>query len=386
MVGGLAAAVESPLVPAHGAALADCFQHYDRLFAAVTMGVAEVDRSGEWELDGSVNMAVWMRQHLGVTTQTANRMIKTARRLRDLPVTARAWLEGELSSGQVEVIVANLTDRRAPLFADHEPELIPLWVPLDVLHTLQSMQDWAARADSVLDGPEPPEEPSASVIVSETLGGRGYVRGAFDKANLDVIRKAIDLAVAPPVPGEPVGSFAQRRGQALVDVCRHFLDHHDAKPGNRNRPHLNVVIPLRDLIDGMPGRTMNGTPVDAATIRRLACDANVHRVITDGASSILDYGRATRTIPPAVYTSLTLRDRTCRFPGCDRQPQWCEGHHVQHWEHGGVTNLGNLVLLCSKHHHRIHMPGWHIKLHPTGTVDVTSPDGTVRTSDPPRLC
>ena len=102
MVGGVAAAVENPLVPAHGAALVDCFQQYDQQWAAVTMGVAEVDRSGEWELDGSVNMAAWMREHLQVTTQTANRMIKTARRLRDLPVTAAAWLEGELSSGQVE--------------------------------------------------------------------------------------------------------------------------------------------------------------------------------------------------------------------------------------------------------------------------------------------
>ena len=40
-------------------------------------------------------------------------------------------------------------------------------------------------------------------------------------------------------------------------------------------------------------------------------------------------------------------------------------------------------LLCSKHHHRIHLKGWHIKLLPTGTVEVTLPDGTVRSSDPP---
>ena len=106
-------------------------------------------------------------------------------------------------------------------------------------------------------------------------------------------------------------------------------------------------------------------PLPGSTIRKIACDANIHRVITDGLGSILDYGRSTRTIPPAVYTSLVLRDWGCRFPGCDRPAEWCEGHHVWHWEDGGPTNLSNLVLLCSKHHHVIHLPDWHLSSNPT---------------------
>ncbi|MEO6318720.1 MAG: hypothetical protein ABIP36_08050 [Acidimicrobiales bacterium] len=43
----------------------------------------------------------------------------------------------------------------------------------------------------------------------------------------------------------------------------------------------------------------------------------------------------------------------------------------------------NRVLLCSKHHHVVHMRGWHIRLDPTGTVEVTDPNGRRRTSDPP---
>ena len=48
--------------------------------------------------------------------------------------------------------------------------------------------------------------------------------------------------------------------------------------------------------------------------------------------------------------------------------------------------MSNLVLLCCKHHHRVHLPGWHIKLRPDGTVEVTNPDGLTTTSDPPLLC
>ena len=78
-----------------------------------------------------------------------------------------------------------------------------------------------------------------------------------------------------------------------------------------------------------------------------------------------------------------LRDSGCRFPGCDRPTDWCEGHHIQHWRDGGSTRLSNLVLLCSRHHHVIHLPGWQLDLKPTGTLEVTDPQGRRRHSDPP---
>lgn len=80
-----------------------------------------------------------------------------------------------------------------------------------------------------------------------------------------------------------------------------------------------------------------------------------------------------------------LRDLGCRYPGCGRKPEWCEGHHLHHWEDGGPTSLDNLVLLCSRHHHRCHLKGWHIKLLPTGVVEVTAPDGRTWSGDPPLL-
>jgi hypothetical protein len=49
----------------------------------------------------------------------------------------------------------------------------------------------------------------------------------------------------------------------------------------------------------------------------------------------------------------------------------------------GPGDLDNLVLLCSTHHHQIHQPGWHDKLLPDGTYEVTTPTGTTLTSRPP---
>ncbi|MDQ4133519.1 MAG: HNH endonuclease [Actinomycetota bacterium] len=118
-------------------------------------------------------------------------------------------------------------------------------------------------------------------------------------------------------------------------------------------------------------------------MKRLLCDAGVHRVITEGASTILDHGRATRTIPPRLWAAVVLRDRTCRHPGCDRGPEWCDAHHVEPWSQGGPTDLANLLLGCSRHHHMWHSQGWEVKLLPDGEAHFTAPDGRVWITRPP---
>ena len=77
---------------------------------------------------------------------------------------------------------------------------------------------------------------------------------------------------------------------------------------------------------------------------------------TDG--SVLDVGRRTRTIPPALRRALEARDRGCRFPGCGSR--FTDAHHVTHWADGGDTSLGNTVLLCRHHHRLVHEGGWRI--------------------------
>ena len=50
----------------------------------------------------------------------------------------------------------------------------------------------------------------------------------------------------------------------------------------------------------------------------------------------------------------------------------------------GTTDTENLVLLCSRHHHVLHQPGWHAKLRPDGTFEVTDAGGIVRETSPQR--
>ena len=90
-----------------------------------------------------------------------------------------------------------------------------------------------------------------------------------------------------------------------------------------------------------------------------------------------------RTVPVALWNGLIVRDRHCRFPGCDRPPKFCEADHVFAWELGGETSLTNLVMFCSRHHHLKHKPGWQARLEPDGTLHLQEPGGQRHVTYPP---
>jgi hypothetical protein len=151
---------------------------------------------------------------------------------------------------------------------------------------------------------------------------------------------------------------------------------------SRTRPHVSVVVGLKELATGGPGQLANGTPVPARTIEWLSCDSELHRLVMSGRSTVLDYGSSVRTISPALWAALVVRDRHCRHPGCDRPPSWCDAHHVVHFAKGGPTRLDNLVLGCTRHHHLWHDQGWQLSLARDGTLTLVSPNGLVLTSSP----
>lgn len=380
----LAEAIEELDVPVDGVALARVLWLQDRLAAKVTAAVGSFDAHRLWDLDGDTSQTAWLRRTAGMTGRDATVLTRTARRLRSAPVTASAWGGGTLSGGQVAAITANVSDDTAGLFAADEADLVPTLVPLSVADVATVMQAWAAAAEDTLDKPEPPEV-RRSLHLSGSLDGRKVLKGDLDPEAGDVIATALRLAHSDDCEGEPTRLPAHRRADALLDVCRFFLDHQQTTPGGRHRPHVNLVIDLDRRAAGDPaaGTTIDGINLSPETLSRYLCDTGVHRVLTRGRSTILDYGRQTQTIPAPLFNTLVLRDRHCRWAGCDRPTHWCEGHHVHHWEHGGETKPENLVLLCSRHHHRAHQPGWHVKLLPDATLHITTPTGTVLHSRPP---
>jgi hypothetical protein len=170
------------------------------------------------------------------------------------------------------------------------------------------------------------------------------VNGNFDAEGGDVVIAAMDKATDEIYSPDDGLTPAQRRAEAFVNICRHSLG------GNRDgatRPDVTVTVDYDALLDRTGRAELGvGEPLTGEAARRLACDAGVHRVITRGASQILDYGRTTRTVPPALRRAVVVRDRHCQFAGCNIAAQWCEAHHIEHWAEGGPTDPANLALLC----------------------------------------
>jgi hypothetical protein len=118
-------------------------------------------------------------------------------------------------------------------------------------------------------------------------------------------------------------------------------------------------------------------PVGASIARQVACDSALTRIVMGPGSEPLDVGRKTQVVPPAIRRALVARDRGCRFPGCDRPPGWCDAHHVVHWADGGSTSLGNLALLCRRHHRLIHGRAGFTLAMIQGRPVFSRPDGSV---------
>ena len=81
---------------------------------------------------------------------------------------------------------------------------------------------------------------------------------------------------------------------------------------------------------------------------------------------MLDLWRTRRIATTAQTLALIARDAGCSFPGCNIAPQWCERHHVIAWYDGGDTNLANLTLVCSYHHHQFAQRGWQCRINDDG--------------------
>ncbi|HEY4331606.1 MAG TPA: HNH endonuclease signature motif containing protein, partial [Ilumatobacteraceae bacterium] len=74
---------------------------------------------------------------------------------------------------------------------------------------------------------------------------------------------------------------------------------------------------------------------------------------------------------------------TCPIPGCAVSAQHCQPHHIHYWRNMGLTDLDNLVPLCSKHHHLVHEGSWKLAMAANRALTITYPDGTIQTTGPP---
>ncbi len=167
---------------------------------------------------------------------------------------------------------------------------------------------------------------------------------------------------------------AQRRADALVDICRLALATTTLPDNGGDRPQITLTLDFDTLTKQVIGGTLDtGEPLTPSALRRLACDAAIIPAVLGSYSEVLDLGRSRRLFTGPIRRALVLRDRGCAFAGCDRPPRWTDGHHVISWLDGGPTDVSNGVLLCRRHHRAVHHDGWQVRLAGDGIPEFVPP-------------
>ncbi|MDN5795377.1 MAG: HNH endonuclease [Intrasporangium sp.] len=199
-----------------------------------------------------------------------------------------------------------------------------------------------------------------------TATGMVPMRGVLDPEAAAIVKAAVDPLSRPcperdehghtiaPDPRSP----AKRRADGLLEVIGRGVA---AADGVRvtDKAKVVVMIDFDTLLGRVVGAGWAGTGdvLSAASIRRLACDAQVIPMVLGRHGEPLDVGRHERLVGPGLRLALTQRDGGCSFPGCTIPAAWTDAHHVTPWYLGGVTSLLNTTLLCRRHHTHVHRHG-----------------------------
>jgi hypothetical protein len=306
--------------------------------------VGELDRREAWAEEGRGSCAEWLAWRCALTPRSAREHVRVARRLAELPATHAAFARGELSYAKVRALTRVAT-------AENEDELLEL----SRVHTAAQLERTvrAYRRVSAVEARDQLEDAHLSVHWSadgslEVHGRLAPEDGALLLRALDSLRDSTwkeGRGSAEPRPARQASN-----AEALVAVAEAALAHEGQGRTGGERYHVVVHTDEHALASGGEGgcELEDGSALAPETARRLACDASVVRK-----------GRRTRTIPPAVRRALRTRDRGCRFPGCENR-RFVDAHHLHHWAQGGETTLGNLVLLCRRHHRAVHEGGYRL--------------------------
>ena len=312
--------------------------------------------------DGASSSVAWLSWRCRMTPGRAADLVCVSRRLADLPETARALRDGEIGFQHASVMAHTASQVGPGAMREAEADLVAEARRFDVRrfsHLARHFRECVDARGALADANRDRER--SRVHLSQTLGGTWRLDGWLDVEGGALLTTALS-PLMKPIPDDR-RTASQRRAEALTDLCRRQLDGGGLPLTGGQRPHLYVSVPVETLRGdpGAPGAEMRWSgPVVGELARRLHCDCVRTEITVGPGGEPLAIGRPTRTIRGPLRTLLIARDGGCRFPGCTRPPEWCDGHHIVRKALGGPTVLENLVLLCRFHHRCVHEGGWRI--------------------------
>lgn len=320
--------------------------------------------------------------------------------LDDAPSLADALDDARVTAGHVDEV----TKATKQLTGDQRDELLGrLDTGLLDIAAVATVPEWRRRLAVEVkniqrdDGIERLERQRRATGLRSWTDGDGMwcLSGRFDPVTGVKIAAKLDNAVAALFAEQspatcPTDPVAKQRHLSALALAR-LIETDGAVGGRPGRPEYVVVVDT-SLSDGAGGPQVDwGLPVEVPhrVLAEMAGAGSVETVIVRNgvvlhAPGRLDLGRTTRLANKAQRRALRALYSTCAIPGCEVRYDCCKLHHLEWWRHGGRTDLDNLLPVCQHHHSRLHADEWHLTLGPNRELTVTTRDGNVMRSGPPK--
>ncbi|MCY4163680.1 MAG: DUF222 domain-containing protein, partial [bacterium] len=320
---------------------------------------------------------------LQASRQQARREVQTASQFAEVPETLNALSAGEIPSAHATKIAKA---------ASQGP------VDESVLVEAARTQDYGAFTKTVRDHQHEQSGDDGQSNFDRQRANRSLncftspddgmfiLNGRFDPVAGSIIETALadetrrlrNQNAETNNPGDLTG-FDQLLADALVNLLHKDSKNNGSSEGNseggerkQRRPTLILTADWDVLKKQMTNtRLLDDTPIPVTEAIKLACEADILPAVFNTKTQKLWLGRKHRSATEAQRCALIVRDKHC--VGCGRTATWCEAHHIQHWAHGGQTNLDNLVLVCTSCHHNIHDNGWQVTQNQDGKYDLRPP-------------
>ena len=344
----------------------------EALTAAAAALAAAADERGAARRAGAASTAQLLVRDVGIGTGRARAELALGRLAARRADVAAAAARGAFTADHA-VVVASAASSSA--FDEHADELVASAEgrsPAALRHELEAWRVRHTPADA--DAADAARRARRSLRWSTEADGSTRLSAVLTSEAGDQVRATLEALAEAQRDDGSGRTGEQRLADALADLCAAWAA--GQVRGGRQGAQVLVTVDL-EVLERRTGRahTASGATVGPEALRRLCCQAGVHRVITDGPSTVLDLGREVRTATPDQHRALVVRDGGCVAPGCDRPPGWCQAHHWRrHWADGGRTDLDDLALLCHAHHHLVHDDGWQLRRSARGW-SLLRPDG-----------
>src|SRR5476651_1792052 len=361
-------------------------RHINSCEAEFTRRVRRFDKGGGYAATAALTAQAWLRWKCNFSPAAAAGRVAVARELESLPLATEAFADGDFSYPHAAMIARTAEKLGDKMEANAETIMVTAAKEMD----LGRLRVVTLKLQHFMDPDSVREEANEShelrfLHFSQTLDGVFYMNGRFDAEAGAIIQIALNALSGPPTPDDK-RTPKQRRADSLVELARQKLDSGTLPQVGGQKPHVAVTVSMATLANqpGSPAADLEwAQPIPAETARRLACDAAITPIFLGSESAQPMAGQTSRSISGSQRKALVVRDKGCRFPGCDRPADWTDVHHLKHWADGGKHVMDNLILLCRRHHRMVHEEGWQLVITAGGEIVALTPDRFAFGSVPP---